>query len=174
MRSLLVTVGSTRFDDLISALSADLERFKEIISLFEVERVTIQFGKCDESVLRPFRSLQCVRLVEYLPPAEMTLLLATATVVIAHGGAGTAFELLRSNKRIERFVMVENARLMDSHQAELIDALIEMGCPVIRGSVEDIYESVADKVPVKRFNLPASNSQVLVNILDQVFFTENK
>ncbi len=172
MRSLLVTVGSTRFDDLIEALSGNLERFKEMISLFQIEQVTIQYGKCEASVLRPFKSVQNVRLVDYLPPSEMTALLASATVVIAHGGAGTAFELLRSNKQIERFVMVENPGLMDSHQSELIDVLIAMGCPVIRGSIEDIYNSVADAVPVKQFNLPSSNSKVLISILDSVFFNE--
>ena len=169
-----MTVGSTRFDDLIGALSQDLERFKEMISLFQIESVTIQYGKCSSSLLQPFKTLSIVRLVDYLPPSEMTALLASASVVIAHGGAGTAFELLRSNKQIERFVMVENPSLLDSHQSELIDGLIAMGCPVIRGSLDEIYDSVANPVPVKQFNLPTSNPKILVNILDAVFFDSNK
>lgn len=172
-RLLLVTVGSTRFDDLIFALSSDLERFKELLSLFQIDTVTIQYGKCDESVLGAFRTVRNVRLVDYLPPDEMAALLASATVVIAHGGAGTAFELLRANRTVERFVMVENPGLMDSHQAELIDGLIEMGCPVVRGSVEDVYGTIAEGVPERRlFNLPAANCSVLASILDDVFFVK--
>lgn len=166
MRSLVVTVGSTRFDALIEALGRDLERFQEMISLFQLDEIVIQYGKCEQSIVNRLARLPNVRLVDYLPPAEMAYLLSQATIVIAHGGAGTAFEVLRANKQnLERFLMIENPTLMDSHQGELIDGLVALGCPVIRGRLDDIFGSIANQIPTGHFQLPEPNTEILAQIL---------
>lgn len=168
MRSLVVTVGSTRFDALIEALGKDLERFREMISLFQLDEIIIQYGKCEASIYNRLSKLPNVRLVDYLPPAEMAHLLSRAVIVIAHGGAGTAFEVLRANKQnLERFLMIENPSLMDSHQGELIDGLIGLGCPVIRGQLDDIFGSIADSVPSGHSSLPEPNTDILAQILTE-------
>lgn len=171
MGILLVTVGSTKFDKLIEAISEDRNGLSNLINQFFIEKIVIQHGKSPKPTIclsdDHKNNIQIV-MRDYLLPTEMCELLSTATVIISHGGAGTAVEVLRAqNKNLRAFVMVENDSLMDGHQAELISALIGMKCPVQRGNLKSIFSIETNCYTKTITSLPEPNVSVLVNILDQ-------
>lgn len=191
MRTLLVTVGSTRFDGLIEALG-DASLWRETTRVHDIDRVVVQHGACAVTVISRLRdALASVlgtqfQLTAYLKPAEMKHLLTTCPVIVAHGGAGTAFEVLRENGQLERFVMVANDALMDNHQTELIDGLIALGCGVTRGvlgqldrallirdtaSLTPLISGPSSLAPLisdaSSLTLPPPNTDIIASILDK-------
>ena len=167
MRTLLVTVGSTKFDDLIEAVQFASENgsLESFIKNFKIDNLIIQHGKSKAPKLAiP------AEILDYIKPERMSQLLATSTVIISHGGAGTIFETLRSKSdNLEAFVIVENCNLMDSHQSELIEALIEMKCPLQRAGIDfktHLFNDIhCSKVEISKFSLPQSDYTQLTSLL---------
>lgn len=164
MRTLLVTVGSTKFDKLIETIERDQEKLKEFIGKANIERFIIQHGRSRAPEIRNFKNIQ---MVDYLKPEEMSKLLCESTVIISHCGAGTIFEVLRrqNKENLEYFIVVENDKLMDSHQSELIESLIEMKCPVLRGDLKNLFDHFKENNELKLFDLPEPNYEPLVSII---------
>jgi len=161
MRTLLVTVGSTKFDELVNMIEKDQIKLKEFNDKFRIERVIIQHGKSRAPKMFNFDNIQ---IVDYLKPEEMSKLLCESMVIISHGGAGTIFEVLRGNRsNLELFLVVENENLMDAHQAELIENLIEINCPIQKGDLKNLFESPVSVI--KDFKLPEPDYLSLVNII---------
>ncbi|MDG2112638.1 MAG: glycosyltransferase [Actinomycetota bacterium] len=105
---LLVTVGTTSFDDLAEAADA-------IIPELGVGDGLIQTGEGDYQPT----SLPHERFVPGLRE-----LYRKASLVIAHGGAATTFEVLRAGVPL---VSVANSDRYDDHQADLLRALDDAG-----------------------------------------------
>lgn len=161
MRTLLVTVGSTKFDKLVNVIEKDQIKLKEFIETLHIERVIIQHGKSPAPKMVDFNNIQ---IVDYLKPEEMSKLLCESTVIISHGGAGTIFEVLRGNEsNLELFLVVENKNLMDAHQAELIETLIQINCPIQRGDLNNLFKKYVNFV--RDFKLPEPDYLSLVNII---------
>lgn len=161
MRTLLVTVGSTKFDELIRVIERHQVNFKDFIKKFRIERVIIQHGKSPAPKMVNFDNIQ---IVDYLKPEVMSKLLCESTVIISHGGAGTIFEVLRGNKsNLEMFLVVENENLMDAHQSELIESLIAINCPIQRGDLKNLFGITDNKS--SSVNLPEPNYSQLVKII---------
>jgi UDP-N-acetylglucosamine transferase subunit ALG13 len=175
---IVISVGTTRFDALIAAaLKVDFLTF--LLAKFQPRRLVIQHGNSPlPAHLARFCAQEgAVEVRAFIPGAEMGLLLQEAEIVIAHGGAGTAFEVLRRDPLMRcngsrddarrlapktqtqtqtvahghskqvpfLLVMCENEALQDGHQGEFIDALVETGCSVLRGSVcnlQAVFEDV--------------------------------
>jgi beta-1,4-N-acetylglucosaminyltransferase len=108
MRTLLVTVGSTQFPQLIDAVIQEevLLKLKDL----GFTNITIQHGSYKPRI-QERSSLECFdykpNLVDYIRKADL---------IIAHAGAGTAIETLRARKKL---IMVPNESLLDNHQLEL-------------------------------------------------------
>jgi beta-1,4-N-acetylglucosaminyltransferase len=102
---IFVTVGTTKFDELVEAV--------DVSAPFLGEDVVIQIGNAD-----------------YLPKncryfrfdRDLARHLAAARLVITHGGAGTMFACLHAGKKV---IGVANSRVVDDHQRELLRALSE-------------------------------------------------
>ncbi|WFC96814.1 hypothetical protein MBRA1_003477 [Malassezia brasiliensis] len=132
--TVLVTVGSTRFDALVHAALRDdfLDAVRDVGGADT--RVVVQYGQSAVSPpwrTEPVRSAgvawerAAVRGVEVLLGAyvpELRPWLAQADLVVTHAGAGTLLEALRAPQR-PRILAVPNGALMDDHQRELADAL---------------------------------------------------
>ncbi|KAI3622861.1 ALG13 [Malassezia furfur] len=141
--TVLVTVGSTRFDALVHAALSDafVDAVRDVGGADA--RVIVQYG---QSAVPPSawptepRSIEgivweraVVGGVEVLRGAyvpELRPWLAQADVVVTHAGAGTLLEALRAPQR-PRILAVPNGALMDDHQRELADVLGADGYVVV-------------------------------------------
>ncbi|KAL1410999.1 N-acetylglucosaminyldiphosphodolichol N-acetylglucosaminyltransferase catalytic subunit alg13 [Vanrija albida] len=129
MRSLLVTVGSTRFQALTDAVLAPAAL--DALAAAGVTQLTVQLGS---GSLPPHvtasadggewahGTLRVTTLRYTADGAHMARLLAAADAVVSHAGAGTILQVLRLQPPTPLLV-VPNAQLMDNHQQELADAL---------------------------------------------------
>ena len=126
-----VTVGTTRFDDLIDHVLRPecLKSFKKI----GVTSILLQIGASD---LRQVQNeqfhgrteeegtsvLNGISIKYYCYKPSILQDLNAADLVIGHAGAGTVLECMKLRKRL---VVVINEKLMNNHQAELAVALAE-------------------------------------------------
>jgi beta-1,4-N-acetylglucosaminyltransferase len=101
---LLVTVGTTGFDELVEAVD-------DVVGRLDVRDGLIQFGPGRHVP----RSLPSERFVPSLEPYY-----EKATLVIAHGGAGTALEVVGRGLPM---VGVANDDRYDHHQEDVLRAL---------------------------------------------------
>jgi beta-1,4-N-acetylglucosaminyltransferase len=120
--NILVTVGTSAFDELIEAV--------------------------DKQLLQSEYSLTCqIADGRYIPKNHLSIkfsndftsLVNNADIVIAHGGAATVFELLEGAKKI---VLVPNAKRIDKHQHDLAGFVQKQNYGVVCWSLETLLESV--------------------------------
>ncbi len=144
--TVLVTVGTTRFDALTRA--ADSLSLVRLLASHGYDRLVIQIGSSetffpsellgdgaslgimgngpgkqgDGTITRaPFDGFQ-VTCFRYAPTLKD--IMDEAGLVISHAGAGSIFEALRARKRL---IAVPNRDLMDNHQADLCGHLKSSG-----------------------------------------------
>ena len=120
--SVFVTVGTTKFDALVSAV--DDTRCRALLRRLGHDSMTVQIGHGrvvprESSVGGATPAVRHFRHEPSLAPH-----IAAASLVISHGGAGTIMEVLRARKPL---VVVVNDALMGNHQTELAEALQQRG-----------------------------------------------
>lgn len=116
-KRIFVTVGTTKFDELIrTILNSEI---LEALSTKGYNELILQIGK---SSILPDCTPRCNFLkIEYFqlcPSIEDYV--ASADLVISHAGAGSILEALDAKKPL---VVVTNNLLMDNHQLELAEQL---------------------------------------------------
>lgn len=126
--TVLVTVGTTKFDALVKAV--DSTAVADALVARGYTRLVIQkgAGKHQVQTLVPIGSqhhqlsngLQ-VQVFEFAP--SLAEYMQAADLIISHAGSGSIFEALRLRKPL---VAVPNAILMDNHQAELANHLARL------------------------------------------------
>jgi beta-1,4-N-acetylglucosaminyltransferase len=134
MKQLLVTVGTTEFDDLIRAL--DCEAFVSYVQAQSFTDVVFQIGRGEyepgsKCLGVPGRAQSAPGFgfswFRFIP--NLSKLVSDSHTVISHCGAGTILEVLESGAEL---VVAVNVSLMGNHQMELADALSKEGqCQVI-------------------------------------------
>ncbi|EIN07425.1 glycosyl transferase [Punctularia strigosozonata HHB-11173 SS5] len=145
-KTAFVTVGSTKFDDLVTAFSRE-----DVISSLQSKgytRLNIQCGHSYASDSGTYPQLQDVRVIEtgglrieqfrFKPSLEEDF--RSADLVISHAGSGTILEVLRMGKPL---IVVPNSTLMDDHQTELAVKLDQLGY-LKASTVSDIARAIAD------------------------------
>lgn len=134
-----VTVGSTRFDDLIDAATS--EDFLTRLSASGYNRLVVQYG--NSKLRQQFRdgTSHGVEVTAWPFKPNLSEEYLAADLVISHAGlhetlrsisfadnppqgSGTILEVLRLNKLL---IVVANETLLDNHQKELADALSAQG-----------------------------------------------
>ncbi|CAJ0577865.1 unnamed protein product, partial [Mesorhabditis spiculigera] len=166
MKSAFVTVGTTRFDELVNRVVDEqvLATFKKL----DIGKIVMQigrsewdpvaqahFGHCkDEPVVL---ELHGVEVSVFRFRRDIQECIKASDVVIGHAGAGTALEVLRAGKPL---IAVVNGKLMDNHQNELAEKLAELG---------HILYCTPDQLPAtlinpKLFSLAAYNSPPFAHI----------
>lgn len=117
MSTLFVTVGSTKFDDLIQSILNSSDLLKKL----KFRRVIIQTGKSQYDGQKLAADLTTNLDIEiYRYKNSILPDIKAADLVVSHAGAGTCLEVLRLNKKL---LVVINETLMDNHQSELADQL---------------------------------------------------
>lgn len=129
MKTLFVTVGSTKFDSLIEALCS--EQFEAAALQQNICRWIVQYGKSDPSRLSNVSKQ--VEIIKFEYSSSLEPHFSTADVIIAHGGSGTILDSIRgpvfsnSGGFPKRLIVVPNSCLLDNHQSELARELAKSG-----------------------------------------------
>lgn len=113
-KSVLVTVGTTKFQKLIEVVSSD--EILNILKKLGYTSVLLQIGTgaFTERSLPPLKLKYCSYVEDFASVIE------SVSLIISHAGAGTCLEVLQRNKPL---IVVINEELMDNHQIELAEEL---------------------------------------------------
>lgn len=116
MKTVFVTVGTTRFDELIESITSpeNIQTLKDR----GYERLVLQVGK--GSLLPTADSCPHITLEAYRFKSSIADDIEQADLVISHAGAGSCLETLGAGKPL---LVVVNDTLMDNHQLELAKQL---------------------------------------------------
>ncbi|CAM9256061.1 unnamed protein product [Ectocarpus fasciculatus] len=123
--NVLVTVGTTEFDELIDVVSS--KAFCQSLVSKGCQLLTLQIGRgrrtpeeVQQAVDASGLSCTCFRYCATLEP-----LMKDATLIISHAGAGSIIESL--NTPSKPYLVVVNDSLMGNHQLELARAMSSRG-----------------------------------------------
>jgi len=131
-KNIFVTVGTTRFDKLVSSATS-----KIALKWMESQgfsSLTIQYGRgakpeireeLRSSSLSSSSSSSSLKIQTYDFRPSLIEDMKKADLILSHAGAGTVMEVLRMNKK--KLVVVINTQLMDNHQTELAGAMADRG-----------------------------------------------
>jgi beta-1,4-N-acetylglucosaminyltransferase len=123
-KNVFVTVGTTRFDMLVSLATSKIAL--EWMEGQGFSSLTIQYGRgpkpeISRSELSNMTSLK-IQCYDFRPSLKADM--EHADLILSHAGAGTVMEVLRMTKPL---VVVINTKLMDNHQTELAGAMADRG-----------------------------------------------
>ncbi|UYV65591.1 Alg13 [Cordylochernes scorpioides] len=119
--TVFVTVGSTKFDELIKAVCSS-----NILNLFQkqgYEKLLIQSGNGDIEPSLPNEDYK-IKLESYKYKNSIAEDIKQASLVISHAGAGSILENLKAGKKL---IVVINDCLLNNHQTELATAMADLG-----------------------------------------------
>ncbi|POY71051.1 hypothetical protein BMF94_5977 [Rhodotorula taiwanensis] len=149
VKTCLLTVGSTRFDQLVSAFL--LPDSLESLSDLGVNHVVAQVGN---SLLPPGYHLGTtalpggVRLEVFRFAGDLEEQVGNADLVVSHAGAGSLLSFIRplstsggsspGRAAHRKLVLVPNSTLMDSHQSDLAEEMDKKGWATICWTPEDL------------------------------------
>ncbi|BDA41465.1 probable bifunctional UDP-N-acetylglucosamine transferase [Coccomyxa sp. Obi] len=128
-QTVLVTVGSTKFDELIRAV--DSQPFADELVAQGYNKLIMQVGAGSHIPCQIVPKGQnsgtyshglSVEYFDFAP--SLAQYMESAALIISHAGSGSVFEALRLRKPL---IAVPNPILMANHQAELAEHLEAMG-----------------------------------------------
>lgn len=134
MKSVFVTVGTTRFDALVEAMTSS-QAVRWLVD-HDYKRLTIQYGRGVRPKLMPTSSSSSSLIIttyDFKPSLQQDM--EDADLIVSHAGAGTVMECLRYQKKL---VVVINTMLMDNHQTELATAMSDRQYLLMVERVEDL------------------------------------
>lgn len=163
MKVVLVTVGTTKFDKLISKVTS-----AEFISTLKAKgcrKLIIQSGNSHISAENLLTLRNSISIVEQFSfTGDLTEFIAEAELVISHAGAGTCSEVQEAGKG---HVVVVNEALMNNHQAELAEKLAELG-HLKHCVCENLTETVRNFRPERDLN-PLKAGKIYFPLLEILF-----
>jgi beta-1,4-N-acetylglucosaminyltransferase len=174
-RKVLVTVGTTEFDELLQQLDSANDLWKEL-EAFNCKHVLIQRGRgtylfhnfvdqrSEEGVFTTRNGIK-VEIFRFHP--DLAELIYQVELVISHAGAGTVLEVSSARKLM---LVVVNPTLQDNHQEELANAIVSMNsskCAVAR--LNDVMTPLRDLI-MNNSNSSFVEDGILFPILDSSNF----
>lgn len=156
-----VTVGSTKFDDLITVIFS--EDFLTRLFANGYSRLVVQCG--NSNLRQGFRDgiHHGVEVVVWQFKPNLNEEYLAADLVISHAGSGTILEVLRLNKRL---IVVANETLLDNHQKELADALSAQE-HLVSSTVSELPQTLASIATTKLIPFPPFDGSKFARILDE-------
>ncbi|KAH9484025.1 tRNA (carboxymethyluridine(34)-5-O)-methyltransferase [Psilocybe cubensis] len=163
-----VTVGSTRFDSLISAIFT-----KTVLLSFRTKGYTNLVVQCGNSAFEFSTAIQDnqthrmeragvdIEFYKFKPSLQEDY--EKADLVVSHAGSGTILDVRRMGKPM---IVVPNPTLLDNHQEELALALQEMGY-LKSTSVENLAKTINDFDPSDVKPFPAFDGSRFARIMDE-------
>ncbi|KAN0019195.1 hypothetical protein ACTFIU_002397 [Dictyostelium citrinum] len=148
-KSVFVTVGTTKFDDLIDKV--DSPKLYNILLKHGFNKMIIQIGNyggtienslpfddynTNNKTSTKFQSLY----FDYKP--SLSEYMKTSDLIISHAGSGSILESLENSKPC---ICVVNDKLMDNHQKELADKLSNLSY-ILSTNPASLYETIENKL----------------------------
>ena len=146
-KNIFVTVGTTKFDQLVNAVTSKIAL--EWMECNGFSSLTIQHGRGAKPEILTHSSSIKIQSYDFRPSLKEDM--EHADLILSHAGAGTVMECLRMNKKL---VVVINTALMDNHQMELAGAMADRGLLYMVESPENLdtkqtWESFEDFSPTQ-------------------------
>lgn len=121
MSTVLVTVGTTKFDELIQAV--DKPDFIDAVRAKGYTSLVVQKGNGSYTPTLLTSNSQGISIECFDYQPNLGHIIASSDLIISHAGSGSIFEGLSNNKPM---IVVPNERLMANHQVELAEQLERM------------------------------------------------
>ncbi|KAJ2551113.1 N-acetylglucosaminyldiphosphodolichol N-acetylglucosaminyltransferase catalytic subunit alg13 [Coemansia sp. RSA 1933] len=161
--SVFVTVGSTGFDDLISAVST--RGFLQALHGRGLRSLVVQYGTSGRFLGLPNASSAelgiSVTAFDYVATTQQHV--DGAELVVSHGGAGSILEALHSHRPL---IVVANGALMQGHQDEIAHELGAAGFLVV-ATTEGLADAVAEGSFMRLRPYPHADPRPIGEIVDE-------
>ncbi|XP_071451339.1 UDP-N-acetylglucosamine transferase subunit ALG13 [Hetaerina americana] len=160
-RHIFVTVGSTKFDALISQFF--LPELLQALKQRGFKHVRLQIG---DGEIEPInKTLEGVHITcfRFLPSIADEI--RRADLVLSHAGAGTCLEVLNAHKPL---VAIVNKALMDDHQMELAEKLASDGHLIYCDGPEKLLQVIETADFSKLIPFPPGEPMKFSNFLDEL------
>ena len=120
--TVLVTVGTTEFDELVEELDKECDSFVQMLIAQGMKRLVVQIGRgvTEPVLLAAICGKYGVNFEWFRFKPTLQQYMESADLVLSHSGAGSIIEALTLKKRL---VVIVNESLQDNHQTELAVAL---------------------------------------------------
>ena len=161
-KQVLITVGTTKFENLIKAI--DTEKFYEMIIKNGFTKIIIQkgYGEYIPSNYKKYENKIKIQVSEILNNFENVI--KSSELIISHGGAGIILESLKNKRKV---IVCVNDELMDNHQVELASSLHNEGyvhyCKDLSKIVEEANQVISDPSKIKEY--PEFNYDIIPNAI---------
>lgn len=156
-----VTVGTTQFDSLVSAVLSD--PVLDCLAGLGCSSLTLQTGACAEvRVPRLWAEEILIKTYQYKPSLCQDI--SDADLVISHAGAGTCIEVLQTGKTL---AVIVNDSLMDNHQVELAEKLAKEGY-LVYGTVSTLVGTIEKSKSTKLKPYPKPNCDIFSTFVNKV------
>jgi beta-1,4-N-acetylglucosaminyltransferase len=181
-RVVFVTVGTTRFDGLVKAVLRP--QVQQQLKRKGYEKVVVQFGKSDvdwpsekgdesSCICYPqiiwtsfvISSDLALPLEKYAFKSSVLSDVASASLVISHGGAGSCLEALEAKRPL---IVVVNDSLMNNHQTELAKKLADDGHCAYCANADHLDETIAQFDPDNLKEFPQGDKEAFAQFVDDV------
>jgi len=164
-RQIMISVGTYSFIPLLQKM--DTPEMIEVFKKHGFNKVIYQCGRSEYTVKNVQKLIDTE--VFGLTPKFQEYVIGSE-LIIGHGGAGTILDTIKNNIPA---IIVSNEGMVNNHQQELVDALVEENAIVgLRGSAEVSPESIDAAITkikqkvVKPLQLPKDNN-IFKMILDE-------
>ena len=161
-KQLLITVGTTKFENLIKAI--DNEKFYEMIINNGFTKIIIQkgYGEYIPQKYKQYENKIKIQISEILNNFEN--IIKSSELIVSHGGAGIILESLKNKRKV---IVCVNDELMDNHQIELASSLHENGyvfyCKNLAYILEDSEKVISNSIKLKEY--PEFNYDIIPNAI---------
>ncbi|WEU40772.1 MAG: hypothetical protein OdinLCB4_002295 [Candidatus Odinarchaeum yellowstonii] len=120
---LFVTVGTSSFDSL----------FKKIDEILDYKRDVEAIGQIGAGKYKPRNFRKIFKFTK-----NIRKYYEWADLIVAHGGAGTLYDILRFNKKA---IVIPNRMAVEEHQIELVTELYRLGY-IFKGDLERLPQQL--------------------------------
>ena len=161
-KQVLITVGTTKFENLIKAI--DTEKFYEMIIKNGFTKIIIQkgYGEYIPSNYKKYENKIKIQVSEIIN--NFGNVIKSSDLIISHGGAGIILESLKNERKV---IVCVNDELMDNHQVELASSLHNEGyvhyCKDLSKIVEEANQVILDPSKIKKY--PEFNYDIIPNAI---------
>jgi len=162
LKQILVTVGTTKFENLIKSI--DNNEFYETIINHKFNKIIIQKGTGEyiPKNYEKYKDKIDIQICTILNDFEN--IIKNSYLIISHAGAGILLESLKNKRNV---IVCVNDTLMDNHQIELASSLDKEGyvhyCKNLNEIVNDIKLILEKKKEIKIY--PEFNYLVIPNVI---------
>ena len=161
-KQILITVGTTKFENLIKSI--DTDNFYNMIIENKFTKIIIQKGTGEyiPKNYEKYKDKINIQISTILNDFEN--IIKNSELIISHGGAGIILECLKNKRKV---IVCVNDTLMDNHQIELASTLDKEGyihfCKNVKDIISDIESILNNKKEIKPY--PEINYNIIPNLI---------